>query len=214
MIAEANPAKRAPEPLRLVQQFLNSVEYEPGGIEQEDLSDTNALRRWFRERELIGSSAKVTDADLQRAIDVREGLRDLLGANAGREVPRESLERLEHASSRCGLRTIFAPGGPPRLAADCSDVDGGLARLLAIVATAAADGSWERLRTCADDDCRWAFYDHSKNRSGRWCSMETCGNRHKARAARARTSGQVLGQTGRSSVDRKTAPQENPALSG
>jgi predicted RNA-binding Zn ribbon-like protein len=168
------------------------------------------LKRWFRERDLIGARAKVSDADLRRAIDVREGLRDLLGANAGREVPRESLERLERASSRCGLRTIFAPGQPPRLAADCSDVDGGLARLLAIVATAAADGSWERLRSCADDGCRWAFYDHSKNRSGRWCSMETCGNRHKARTARARTSGQTGRSSGRPDEQRKISSARKP----
>jgi predicted RNA-binding Zn ribbon-like protein len=172
-----------------VQQFLNSAEYTGGEVEEEDLTDVTALRKWFRTRGLIGPRAEVGEADLARAIDVREGLRDLLGANAGREVPADSLARLEQASSRCGLRTTFTPGEPPRLEADCSDVDGGLARLLAIVATAAADGTWQRLRTCADDGCRWAFYDRSKNRSGRWCSMETCGNRHKARAARARTSG-------------------------
>ena len=35
-------------------------------------------------------------------------------------------------------------------------------------------------------DCRWAFYDGSKNRSGRWCDMASCGNRMKARAFRER----------------------------
>jgi len=35
-------------------------------------------------------------------------------------------------------------------------------------------------------DCQWAFYDRSKNRSGRWCSMRTCGNRTKTRAYRTR----------------------------
>jgi predicted RNA-binding Zn ribbon-like protein len=191
VINETQPAKRAPEPLRLVQQFLNSVEFENGEVDEDDLSTPKALRTWFLERDLIGARSKVTEDDLRRAVDVREGLRDLLGANAGREVSAESLARLDAASGRCGLRTTFAPGRPPRLEADCSHIDGGLARLLAIVATAAADGTWDRLRTCADDGCRWAFYDHSKNRSGRWCSMETCGNRHKARAARARTSGQT-----------------------
>jgi predicted RNA-binding Zn ribbon-like protein len=54
------------------------------------------------------------------------------------------------------------------------------------VTTAAADGSWQRLKACADEECRWAFYDHSRNRSGRWCSMATCGNQQKARTYRER----------------------------
>ncbi len=39
---------------------------------------------------------------------------------------------------------------------------------------------------CSSDTCQWAFYDRSKNRSGRWCSMQVCGNRTKTRAYRAR----------------------------
>jgi predicted RNA-binding Zn ribbon-like protein len=65
-------------------------------------------------------------------------------------------------------------------------VDAALAELLATVTTAAADGSWQRLKACADDGCRWAFYDTSRNRSGRWCSMAVCGNQQKARAYRER----------------------------
>ena len=42
------------------------------------------------------------------------------------------------------------------------------------------------LKLCADETCRSVFYDRSKNRSGRWCSMSTCGNRAKVRAWRER----------------------------
>jgi predicted RNA-binding Zn ribbon-like protein len=39
----------------------------------------------------------------------------------------------------------------------------------------------ERIGQCADDrGCGWLFYDTSRNRSRRWCSMESCGNRAKA----------------------------------
>jgi predicted RNA-binding Zn ribbon-like protein len=61
-----------------------------------------------------------------------------------------------------------------------------LGRLLAIVHRAVVEGTWQRMKVCPADDCRWAFYDHSKNRSGKWCSMAECGNRMKARAYRAR----------------------------
>lgn len=38
----------------------------------------------------------------------------------------------------------------------------------------------QRMRECAGSACTWLFLDHSRNRSRRWCSMETCGNRAKA----------------------------------
>ncbi len=43
-----------------------------------------------------------------------------------------------------------------------------------------------RVRECAGHDCGWLFLDTSKNGSRRWCSMETCGNRAKARRHRQR----------------------------
>jgi predicted RNA-binding Zn ribbon-like protein len=44
------------------------------------------------------------------------------------------------------------------------------------------DGTWRRLKVCPGDHCGWAFYDHSRNQTGRWCSMSVCGGRAKARA--------------------------------
>jgi predicted RNA-binding Zn ribbon-like protein len=37
------------------------------------------------------------------------------------------------------------------------------------------------IRQCGADDCRWLFLDTSKNRTRQWCSMQSCGNRQKAR---------------------------------
>ena len=60
--------------------------------------------------------------------------------------------------------------------------------MIGIVLQAQIDGTWDRLKICAADDCRWAFFDASKNRGGHWCTMELCGNREKNRAYRARRS--------------------------
>jgi predicted RNA-binding Zn ribbon-like protein len=68
-------------------------------------------------------------------------------------------------------------------------VDGAIARLMTIVAAAVEHGSWERLKACPREECEWAFYDKSKNRSGRWCTMESCGNIEKAKAFRERRKG-------------------------
>ena len=49
--------------------------------------------------------------------------------------------------------------------------------------------SWQRLKACSRDVCHWAFFDQSKNHSGRWCQMDVCGNIEKARAFRERKRG-------------------------
>lgn len=81
--------------------------------------------------------------------------------------------------------------------------DGGTAgELLVTVVAAVADGTWRRLKTCPD--CRWAFYDHTRNGSKRWCLMtaggpdgRSCGSIAKVRAYRARqTSAPGIGAAG------------------
>jgi predicted RNA-binding Zn ribbon-like protein len=84
------------------------------------------------------------------------------------------------------VRVRFRPGEDPKLVTDAAGVDGAIARLMAIVAVAVEQGDWARLKACPAENCFWAFYDRSKNRSGRWCKMEVCGNVEKARAFRER----------------------------
>jgi predicted RNA-binding Zn ribbon-like protein len=177
------PEKTAPEPLELVQRFVNSVDLESG---EDELTGPDELRAWLAERDLIAPGEAVTKADLRRALDVREGLRALLMANNGMAADEERVARLDEAAGRAGVRVSFRPGAQPELTAAKEGVDGAVARLLAIVAGAVERGDWERLKACPRDVCHWAFYDHSKNRSGRWCQMEVCGNIEKARAFRER----------------------------
>jgi predicted RNA-binding Zn ribbon-like protein len=66
------------------------------------------------------------------------------------------------------------------------DFDGALARIATIVGVAQVDGTFSRLKACPGDHCGWAFYDHSRNRSGSWCTMSLCGSRTKAREYRSR----------------------------
>lgn len=67
--------------------------------------------------------------------------------------------------------------------------DGLVADLLADVHRAHAAGEWPRLKACANPDCQWIYYDASRNRAGRWCSMNECGDVMKARAYRQRSRG-------------------------
>jgi predicted RNA-binding Zn ribbon-like protein len=180
------PEKTAPAPLELVQRFVNSVDRESG---EDELGSPQELRAWLAARELIGPGDEVSGADLRRALDVREGLRALLMANNGMALDEERVARLDRAAARAGVRVVFAPGAEPALAPEGRGVDAAIARLLAIVAGAVQQGSWPRLKACPREVCHWAFFDHSKNHSGRWCLMEVCGNIEKARAFRERKRG-------------------------
>jgi predicted RNA-binding Zn ribbon-like protein len=70
---------------------------------------------------------------------------------------------------------------------------GECAPTVATVLTAIADGTWWRLKACPD--CRWVFYDNSRNASKRWCMMtaggpnsRSCGSIAKVRAYRKRAA--------------------------
>lgn len=70
--------------------------------------------------------------------------------------------------------------------------DGELAgHLIAACVAAVAAGRWRRLKACPD--CRWVFYDHTRNAGKRWCVMtasgpdgRSCGSIAKVRAYRER----------------------------
>lgn len=73
-------------------------------------------------------------------------------------------------------------------------LDDALATLIEPLAHEIASGRRDRLRVCANDSCRWVFFDESRTGRRRWCSMSTCGNR--AKAARHRERRQSAGQAG------------------
>jgi len=81
------------------------------------------------------------------------------------------------------LVVTFGSGAATLAPAGADDVVSGL---LAEVHRAHAEGEWPRLKACANPDCQWVYYDGSRNRSGRWCSMNECGDVMKARAYRQR----------------------------
>jgi predicted RNA-binding Zn ribbon-like protein len=47
----------------------------------------------------------------------------------------------------------------------------------------------DHVRECGEKTCRWLFLDRSRNHTRRWCDMQLCGNRSKAKRFYARTRG-------------------------
>lgn len=171
-----------PERRRIVQTFLNSVDLEDG---VEAFGTTDGVRDWIVAHGLAGPALQVTEGDRERAIRLREGLRDLLAAHTGDPVDGATREGLDAVLQGVSLTVRFAGDGPG-LQATGRGIDAVFGQLVAIIQTAAIDGTWNRLKTCRNSACRWAFYDASKNRSGTWCAMAICGARDKARSYRRR----------------------------
>jgi predicted RNA-binding Zn ribbon-like protein len=172
--------KAAPEPLRLVQRFVNTVDLDH---RREWLSTPAELEAWCAEHDLP-LDGPVSESGLRRAIDVREALRALARANNGLALDPDATATLNHALVAARVEVALDATGAPRLEPHAQGVDGALGRILATFVEATLDGTWARLKSCRH--CRWAFYDYSSNRSARWCSMELCGNRRKTRAYRGR----------------------------
>jgi predicted RNA-binding Zn ribbon-like protein len=66
-----------------------------------------------------------------------------------------------------------------------SDWNWVIARIAASLGETLASREAERIKVCANSDCRWVFRDPTKARTKRWCNDRTCGNRARVRRARA-----------------------------
>jgi predicted RNA-binding Zn ribbon-like protein len=173
----------APGELETVRLFVNTLHDD---LAVEDLAAPDALGSWLAEHGLAPAGAIARPADLRRAREVREAIRGLLYANNGAPLDPDAVDALNRAAARARITPAFEANDRWRIEPAAQGVDEALGRLLAIVFRSMSEGTWHRLKACGDDGCRWAFYDSSKNRSGRWCDMTTCGNRAKARAYRKR----------------------------
>jgi predicted RNA-binding Zn ribbon-like protein len=178
-------SKPAPQPLLLVQSLVNTIEL-PDGADR--LADAADARPWLVDNGLLAPRANPTAADLELLRAVREALRTMLVHNAGGPPPNKAaLAVLRTIADGGSARAALGDDGKVGLAAAGDSLRERLVDLLLIIRDAQRDGSWARLKACANDECRWAFYDRARNHGGTWCDMATCGNKLKNRAFRART---------------------------
>ena len=175
--------KFAPGSLLAVQALANTFAFEPG---EERLLDPGRAREWLRVSDLATDEVSVGDSEWRRLVDFRTAIRDLIDANLDGD-PREAAGRLRALAAAHPVPVAIDDDGA--LAVDLApvrSVDELIAQMIGIVLQAQIEGTWARLKVCASDECRWAFYDSSRNRGGTWCKMETCGNVVKNRAYRER----------------------------
>ncbi|MFJ3090230.1 CGNR zinc finger domain-containing protein [Streptomyces sp. NPDC086838] len=175
--------------LDLVVDLVNTApesEPEGDGAPADGLPDTAALHA-FAVRHRVSGVGALDEKDLQAVHDVRARFAEVFAAGDARTAAGLVNALVAAAGTTPQLTAhdgydwhvhYFSPDASiaDHLAADC-----GMALAFIIVA-----GETERLRRCEAPDCRHAFVDLSRNRSRRYCSSRTCGNRLHVAAYRAR----------------------------
>jgi hypothetical protein len=166
-----------PEPLIPLYELMNSLDersYLRRGVRMtggDALSTPGELAGWLAGHRLVPPATATTWEDVDAAHRLRTALRSSFTGTATvlHEFP-----------------LVVRLAADPALEPVADGPAGALGILAARVVLAQSDGSWRRMRMCAAADCRWVFYDGSRNAGGRWCSMASCGNRDKTRAYRQR----------------------------
>jgi predicted RNA-binding Zn ribbon-like protein len=172
-----------PDELVRVRDFVNTLDVEEL---TDEFASPASFSAWAARHGGLPRGTTASRRDLAAAIEVRDALRRALLAHSGFPVPAEELHDLNERLTRYQAGFAFDRDGVPFVAPRGNGVARMLAGILVDVATAQARGTWERCKLCPAEDCLWAFYDHSKNRSRRWCSMDVCGNRTKTKTYRKR----------------------------
>jgi len=177
--------------------FLNTIELESGSLVDHFVTFNDAAD-WLVDRGVCHeglepsalSAAGVTARDaLERVRSVRGALREVAHAVAEDRPPSDdALAEVNRAiASRERIELVRAPDGVSVGHSHVGDpLDDALARLADPLVSEIQSGRAERVRVCANDTCRWIFFDESRAGQRRWCDMSSCGNRAKAARHRAR----------------------------
>jgi predicted RNA-binding Zn ribbon-like protein len=177
--------------------FANTVAWRAGDSPEERLTSYRDLVAWGQQtgiltdheaEQLLKEAARrprEAATVLERAITLREAIYRLFSALSGGRPPEASdLATLNAELSHAMTRSQIVPRAED-FVWEWVDAERVLDRMLWAVVRDAADlltsDDLNRVRECAGDGCGWLFFDRSRNRSRRWCAMEDCGNRAKAR---------------------------------
>ena len=182
---EADKRLAAPGELELVRAFVNTRDLGKG---TDRIDAPEGLSSWLAGQVLVlPDPPEVTEDDVRRLRSLREALRSMLLANAGFPLDPEAVDTFNDAARAACLGVLAGDDGRVALLPTSEGPDQAISRLLSAVFAAQENGSWPRLKACAE--CHWALYDHTKNRSAAWCDPAKCGARARSRRYRERRRG-------------------------
>jgi predicted RNA-binding Zn ribbon-like protein len=173
--------------------FVNTVEWRGAPGRAERLTDYGELLLWAeaagaidgRARRRLAAAARRAPARAAEALTEARALREDIAALAAGGPPRPALvARLNAWLARAPDRrrlSASAEGLGWAAARSGEDFRAPLWPVIWSTADLLISGNAARVRACGDKRCSWLFLDTSRSRPRRWCSMDTCGNRAKAR---------------------------------
>ena len=186
--------------------FLNTIELESGSLVDHFETFEDAAS-WLIGRGVCHKGRGPTalrpqgvgdDEALARVRTVRGALRDVAHAvSHGRPADPDSLAEVNRAiAARERIELVRSPDGVSVGHSHVGDpLDDALARLADPLVHEIGAGRADRVRICANDTCRWVFFDESRGGQRRWCDMASCGNRAKAARHRARAKAKTAAKT-------------------
>jgi predicted RNA-binding Zn ribbon-like protein len=174
----------APGNLELLQRFTNLHVHRADELTTDPPAEV--IREFLVERDLLTPNERFTEKDRETFLAVRDAIRGLIEADDDALIATEDAEVIDRIGLAAGLHPHFHAAHAPTLEPKGKGVAAAFGAVVAIAFVSAFDGSFDHLKLCASQTCRAVFYDRSKNHSGRWCSMSTCGNRNKVKAWRER----------------------------
>ena len=195
-------AHTAPDGLALVQELVNTHAVASDGADL--LADQAAAGRWLHQAAsqwarisgLDPPELTLSGDDLRALRELRAVVRDMLAV-----PPAERRADLDPGTGtvteRAGARLVTDRQGGVALLPLGTGADWLASAIWSEVLLAQRSGAWSRLKLCREPGCRTAFYDASRNGSGAWHNVRTCGNITNLRASRARRKAQAGPHAGR-----------------
>jgi predicted RNA-binding Zn ribbon-like protein len=182
---------KVPDPLANLYDFANSLDvrhFVHHGMqhrEADELAGPRELGAWMSQRGLLLTGARITPAMFEAALDLRSSVRDYLQRDPADRRARTTVGVLNRALQLFPLAVEAGHRGmvlrPAR-----GDALAGLSAVVAELYDGSINGTLDRLKMCASEECRRVFFDRSKPATRRWCMSSLCGNRMKTRAYRER----------------------------
>lgn len=184
---------QVPDELANLYDFANTLDlrhFVHHGVQHqqaEELGNPAALGDWMKERGLFERSGVPSQKTFYNALRLRSAIRDYLKCDPEeRQRKTATIESLNKAMGPFPLRVAGLGNGGMKLLAAEMNAPAGLSAIVAELYDGASNGTLDRLKMCAADECQRVFFDRSKPGSRRWCQTELCGNREKTRAYRER----------------------------
>lgn len=195
-MSKASRKFKVPDELANLYDFANTLDvrhFSHHGVQHpqgDELASAADLAAWMTERRLLPPGGKVTASMLAEALELRTALRVYLQREPEARGKKEILRALNWAMEKFPM-IAEATDRAMILRGARRDALSGLSVVVAELLRGADNGTLDRLKMCASDECQRVFYDRSKPGTRRWCVSTLCGNREKTRAYRQRQQGEI-----------------------